>query len=231
MSLSPEWTAASGRLADWIYSRNAAAPYRRPYVVPVPSGSTWEATTRGFFTAASNAWKNTLSLASRDRWEAVARQNPTTDSLGQTVVLTGRHYYIGIRVQRSLANLTTPATPPLNAPGPGLTELTFLFTSETTLRVSFASTDPWTASPSAFINLSISPNLSLGRHFHATPFRNIGVIRKPSPFVPIVNPAMIVLSVPVPVDTRVFVKVICQNQHCKRSPTRVYKLTHVAPPP
>ena len=113
----------SGSQANTTASHNRAGQYLRSRRMPVtPTRTPKQGILRGKFGAASAAWQS-LSQANQSAWTAFAHAYPVVDALGQSIVLTGQQYFIGI--QTSLLNAGQPmnlnvptntSTPPVNTP-------------------------------------------------------------------------------------------------------------------
>lgn len=89
----------SGSLGGITSSHNRAGQYRRNRRTPVvPTRSDRQGVLRTQFSAASRAWSG-LSDAQRAAWTSFAAGYPVTDSLGQSVVLTGNQYFNGVSTQ------------------------------------------------------------------------------------------------------------------------------------
>ena len=110
----------SGSQANTTASHNRAGQYLRNRRKPVtPTRTAKQGILRGKFGSASAAWQ-TLTTAQQSAWTAVAANYPVVDSLGQTVVLTGQQYFIGL--QTSLMNAGQPmnAAVPTNTSTPAI---------------------------------------------------------------------------------------------------------------
>lgn len=89
----------SGSQADTTASHNRAGQYYRNRRSPVqPVGTGRRAFMRSAFGAASSAWAG-LSPADQASWNAFAASYPVTDSLGQSITLTGHQMYVSINAQ------------------------------------------------------------------------------------------------------------------------------------
>jgi len=101
----------SGSLAGQTSSRNRFGQYRRSRAIPVNPNTSAQQAARDDFSAASQAWRG-LTQAQRDAWAAYASTRPRTNSLGQTIYLTGHQTFVGLRALFSAVNLTLPTAPP-----------------------------------------------------------------------------------------------------------------------
>ncbi len=92
----------SGSLGGQTSSHNRAGQYRRARRTPVsPTRTDKQGVIRGRFGSASAAWQS-LTTAVQNAWTSFAANYPVVDSLGQSIVLTGQQYFIGL--QSSLMN-------------------------------------------------------------------------------------------------------------------------------
>ena len=93
----------SGSQANTTASHNRAGQYYRSRRKPItPTRNSKQGVIRGMFGAASAAWQS-LEAGLQAAWSAFAASYPVTDSLGQSLVLTGQQYFIGL--QTSLMNV------------------------------------------------------------------------------------------------------------------------------
>jgi hypothetical protein len=120
--LSEAMSSASGSIGGTTYSHNRFGMYRRARRVPVNPNTTFQQSQRDAFSNASSLWR-TLTAPQRAGWEAYAAATPTTNSLGQTVFLTGAQQFtasnaFGFRLGLSsfLDAPTTPGRTPLGMP-------------------------------------------------------------------------------------------------------------------
>ena len=96
----------SGSQANTTASHNRAGQYLRSRRTPVsPTRTPKQGILRGKFGAASAAWQS-LPSDLQAAWTSFAHAYPVVDSLGQSVVLTGQQFFIGI--QTSLMNAGQP---------------------------------------------------------------------------------------------------------------------------
>lgn len=88
------------KIAATVYSKNASGPIIRNRVTPINRRSNGQTQQRQTLSSLASGWRG-LTQAQRDGWNAAASNFPQTDSLGQTVILTGEQLYV-----RCNANLT-----------------------------------------------------------------------------------------------------------------------------
>src|SRR6516162_7143681 len=99
---------SSGSIAGTVFSHNRAGQYQRNRRAPVqPVGTGRRAFVRANFSAASTAWA-ALTAANQAAWIAFANSHPITDSLGQSITLTGQQMYVAVGAQLLNCGQTLP---------------------------------------------------------------------------------------------------------------------------
>ena len=102
----------SGSQANTTASHNRAGQYYRNRRSPVqPVGSGRRAFIRTSFGAASSAWAS-LSVVNQAGWTSYAASHPITDSLGQSITLTGQQMFVACATQLLNCGSTIPSAPP-----------------------------------------------------------------------------------------------------------------------
>lgn len=90
---------SSGSIAGTTYSHNRAGQYTRNRRSPVqPVGTGRRGVIRAAFGAASSAW-GALTPTVQASWTAYANGHPYTDSLGQSIKLTGHQMYVAVNTE------------------------------------------------------------------------------------------------------------------------------------
>ena len=171
----------SGSLAGQTSSRNRFGQYRRSRAIPVNPNTSAQQAARDDFSAASQAWRG-LTQAQRDAWAAFATTRPRTNSLGQTIYLTGHQTFVGLRALLAAVGLTLPLVPPAGA----APELTVLAVTDSTAVAFEATATPNIVPANTAVQIQTSPPLSPGREFNGD-FRTIRI-------APATNAAEIVAS-------------------------------------
>lgn len=105
-------TQASGSIGGTTYSHNRGGMYRRARTIPTNPNSPRQQAVRSYLAAAVAAWSGTLTDAERESWEAWAANTPTTDRLGDALILTGQQAYIAAAVPRAQIAVAAPASGP-----------------------------------------------------------------------------------------------------------------------
>lgn len=128
---------SSGSQAGTTASRNRYGQYTRTRATPVNPQSSAQGFTRNNFALGATNWRG-LTSAQRAAWAAFAADHPKTDSLGQTVVLTGACCYTGsTTLQRRLGVVTAITDPPLICAIPALPTFTLTLTGPGTMTLAF----------------------------------------------------------------------------------------------
>jgi hypothetical protein len=151
----------SGSLGGQTSSHNRAGQYRRARRSPTqPVGTGRRAFIRSAFGAASSAWSG-ITDAQRAAWDAWAAGYPYTDSLGQTVILTGHQMYVAVNTQLANCGSAASAVPPVStvttAPVVDIATLTHAGVGTLTLAGTGAALD--------FVLVSFTKPMSAGRSF------------------------------------------------------------------
>lgn len=151
----------SGSLAGITASHNRFGQYRRTRATPVNPNTAFQADARNTLAALSAAWRG-LTDNQRAAWESFALSHPRTDSLGQSVTLSGHQMYVSVNAAMANAGLTAVSTPDAGAapgaPTQGATTLT-----AAGLSIIFGTTPVPT---SQALVIETSPPVSAGRSFN-----------------------------------------------------------------
>lgn len=103
----------SGSMGGATASRNRGGQYFRQRVVPTNPSSDRQTAVRSQMAAANAAWISTLTAAQREAWKTYGQNTPRMDTLGNEIILTGQQAYVGARIPRGQAGITTPADGPI----------------------------------------------------------------------------------------------------------------------
>lgn len=109
----------SGSIGSTTFSRNRYGAYTRVRSLPVQPDTIYQQDARGILSTASQGWAG-LSDAQRASWKSWAQQNPITDRLGTSQILSGNAAYVKINARRAACGDAALTTPPLAAAPPGL---------------------------------------------------------------------------------------------------------------
>jgi hypothetical protein len=151
----------SGSQANTTASHNRAGQYLRNRRTPVtPTRTSKQGVLRGKFGSASAAWQS-LTTALQNAWTAFAANYPVKDSLGQTVVLTGQQYFIGIQTSLMNAGQAMNTAVPSNTSTPAIDTPVLYVADDGTVIVSVAS-----VAAGDFNLVALSKILSNGKNFN-----------------------------------------------------------------
>ncbi len=153
----------SGSIAGHTHSHNRAGQYKRNRRSPVqPIGTGRRATVRAAFAAGSVGF-SALTGPQQDAFSSFAASHPVTDSLGQSIILTGHQMFVRMSIQRINVGLALSTTPPSVLSTASIAPAVF------TMSVSGGASLAWTAGDgSGFVTLQLSRPMSSGRRFMKT---------------------------------------------------------------
>ncbi len=113
--LSQLITVGSGSVGGLTASHNRGGNYFRARVIPVNPQTGLQSAVRDALTLCVNTWINVLGGPARNNWNNYASNVPVTDSLGQSIFLSGQQHFIRSNVPRVQA-LGTGAAAIVNNP-------------------------------------------------------------------------------------------------------------------
>lgn len=100
------------KIAATVFSKNKAGAIIRNRITPINRRTTVQTEARQLLASLASSWRG-LTQSERDGWNSASPNFPQTDSLGQTVLLTGEQLYV-----RSNANLIQIAEPQITSAPP-----------------------------------------------------------------------------------------------------------------
>ena len=104
--------AMSGSIGGTTASHNKGGPYFRTRAIPTNPSTPAQLARRASLATVSIAWRN-LTDPQRESWGNYARQNPTTDALGQSIQLSGHQQYVGLNTRILLDAGVVISEPPI----------------------------------------------------------------------------------------------------------------------
>lgn len=113
MKITPALGPMSGKLGGIVASHNKGGAYFRRKSIPTNPNTVRQQAIKNIFATLVEAWTETLTQAQREAWDVYAQNVPVTDSLGQTINLSGQNWYIGNNTPRLQAGLPTVANAPV----------------------------------------------------------------------------------------------------------------------
>lgn len=166
---------ASGSIGGSTYARNRYGSYVRTKVIPVNPNTNLQAGVRGNFSLLNAAW-GLLSTVNRDLWEAYAANTPSTDALGQTIMLPGRQWFIGNNALRLQAGLSVISAGPTTFGLCDLTTPTATITAGDDISLAFTAADTWANEVGGALLLYTSQAKAPTVNFCKGPFRYAGLV-------------------------------------------------------
>lgn len=198
----------SGSYAGMTSSHNRAGQYLRNRRSPVqPVGTGRRAFVRSAFAAASSAW-SALAPAAQASWNAFAAAHPITDSLGQSITLTGHQMYVSVGTSLLNAGSTLPTVVPASTAVAAPVLVTFTVTHLGVITITLTAS----GTASDFILISFSAPQSPGVTFCKTFWQQTHV---PGNSVggATYGTAYVAQFGTIPVGTKVFLKLSPVNQY------------------
>lgn len=129
----------SGSQAGTVHSRNRGGFYTRNRVSPLNPNSATQVMVRSQISDLSTQWSTVLTQAQRDAWTALAAAFPTTDVLGQVIVLTGLQMFVRQNTPLGYAGESYLLDAPINLDVTSLTSLAATVdVSASTMLIDFA---------------------------------------------------------------------------------------------
>ncbi|MEE8539995.1 MAG: hypothetical protein V3S54_09265 [Woeseiaceae bacterium] len=102
----------SGSIGGTVFSRNRGGSYMRLRTIPTDPNTTAQQNVRAILASQSQAWA-ALTIAQRAAWENFADQNPITDVLGESVLLSGHQSFVKLNSRLDFDDQATLLVPPI----------------------------------------------------------------------------------------------------------------------
>lgn len=102
----------SGSVAGVTSSRNRFGQYRRTRAIPVNPNTLAQNEVRQNLATNAQEWKN-LTAPQQEEWNVFAEGHPKTDTLGQTIYLTGFQWFVSVNNINRLLGVTPTTEPPV----------------------------------------------------------------------------------------------------------------------
>lgn len=170
-------STGSGSLGGATASHNKGGQYFRRRAIPTNPGSALQVAVRNLVSTYSAAWANVLTGAQRAAWATYAANVDWTDSLGQTIKLSGQQMYVRSQVARVQSGLSTVAA------GPTVYTLAQLTTPSATgvaatsvYTFTFNNADLWATQVGGALLVYTSRPQSVGINYFKGPYRYAGRI-------------------------------------------------------
>lgn len=112
--------AMSGSIGGTTFSHNKGGPYARTRAIPTNPSTQSQLTRRAALATHSQNWRD-LTDDDRQSWTEWARQNPITNTLGQSILKSGHQSFVGLNSRISLDAGTSITVPPIVSAPPAFT--------------------------------------------------------------------------------------------------------------
>jgi hypothetical protein len=176
-------TQMSGSLGGVTAGHAKGGMYLRARSVPVNPASTYQQQVRAAVASLSQAWGTSLTPVQRAAWNAYGSNVSTTNSVGDTIFLSGQSWYIACNTPRLQADAKLGATlgriddaPTVYDRGDtgviGISD----FTETIGLEFTIAGAPDWAADAAAFALIFQGLPGSAGRQFFGGPWRLVQVV-------------------------------------------------------
>ena len=191
----------SGSIGSSTFARNRYGQYAREKVMPVDPNSNLQAAVRAYFSSLCAGW-NVLTAAQRLAWEVYGQNTTATDSMGNSIVLPGRQWYIGNNTLRLQAGLSVIAAGPTSYGLPIMTKPTPTVAPGTSASLVFTNTDAWATAAGGALMFFVSKPKAPTINFCKGPYRYAGKIT--GAVTPPTSPATIALPYTFTAGQRVY---------------------------
>lgn len=197
---------ASGSIGGATASRNKGGQYFRRRAIPTNPATARQTVVRNGIATLSSAWSNVLTTVQRAAWAVYAENVPTTDSLGNTIKLSGFGWYTACNQVRISAGKATVASAPTTFTLANVTIPTVTGTASTGLAtVTFTGTDAWASAVGGGLVVQFSRPQSTGITFFKGPYQVGFTINGAA--TPPTSPATGTMPFPVASGNKVFYQV------------------------
>jgi hypothetical protein len=198
----------SGSIADRTHSHNRAGQYTRNRRSPTqPVGTGRRAVQRNNFGTASAAYAG-MTYSEQAAWQAYADSHPITDSLGQSIKLTGHQMFVAINSQLLNCGSAVETTPPVDSTVFAVGAVTISAVGGTSMSITLEGN----GSADDFALLAFSKPQSAGVSFNKTFWQQLVQAGDVSTAVNVYAAYTAQFGV-APAGTRIFYKVTPVNQY------------------
>lgn len=196
-------STGSGSMGGATASRNKGGQYFRRRAIPTNPSTARQQIVRNGMATLSQRWGNVLTVVQRAAWAVYGENVPTTDTLGQSINLSGIDWYIAMNNVRISAGKTIVDTAPTTFTLASLTPPVVTGTAASGIgTVSFTNTDIWATLSGGGLAMQFSRPQSAGITFFKGPFQLGGTINGAAS--PPTSPQNITLPFPAAVGNKVF---------------------------
>lgn len=198
---------ASGSMMGLTASRNRGGQYFRRRATPTNPNSPAQNLVRGYLSALSSLWNNTLTTAQRTGWDTYALNVPLTNTMGDAINVGGLGMYIRSNVPRLTGSIARIDDAPTTFNLGSLTLPTIISATAATdiLSVGYTNTDPWAIAVGGALMVYTSRPQNPSINFFRGPYRFAGKVA--GAVIPPTSPVAITSPFPFAVGQKVFVRV------------------------
>ena len=132
----------SGSLGGTTFSRNRYGAYARSKILPVNPNTARQSAVRSAFSTLNALWSG-LTAAQRQAWETYGLNTTAVDSMGNSIVLPGRQWFVGNNALRLQAGLSIVEAGPTTFGLPNMTKPVPTITAGDPISLAFTATDEW----------------------------------------------------------------------------------------
>lgn len=160
---------ARGSVGGTVFSRNAAGAYMKQRTVPVYPGYDKQIAIAALLSTVISNWKNDLTTAQRNDWNALAAITSLPNKLGEQFSPSGLNLFVRANMLLDLTGQVHVTTPPVAAviPAP---QLTLAWT--TLVGIQCTAIGNWDNTATTKVLASWSPNLPLSVNYFKGPWIN-----------------------------------------------------------
>lgn len=189
-------TQGSGSLMGMTASHNRGGAYLRGRTIPTNPNTAQQQAVRNALSALQVRYAGVLTLAQRVAWQTYAVNTPVTNSLGDSILLTGQQMYVKCNTLRLQAGLTVVDAGPATT---GLISLTLpvptIAAAGTTASIAYTNTDSWANAVGGALLVYSSRLVSATVNYFKGPYRYAGKVAGAA--TPPTSPSVITLPFPI----------------------------------
>lgn len=120
--LATNWSNSRGSIGGTTYSQNRSGLYTKNRTKPTYPKTPAQANSNAAFIACTTGWASMLSQTQRNGWTLYGQTNPVTNTLGQSIILSGLQIFCRVNIPLFIAGsyaamqLTSPGSVTLLTP-------------------------------------------------------------------------------------------------------------------
>lgn len=162
-----EFGEIRGSIGGKVYSRNRYGQYIRNRAVPVNPNSARQQAAKSRFTELTERWSSQLTALQRAAWNDYGAAVPMTNRLGQVINLSGFAHYIRSNTQalQVFGTAIDPGPTVLTLPGVDSSMSAAISEATQLISVTFDNVLDWANEDEAFMQISMSKPVGVGRTY------------------------------------------------------------------